>query len=256
MLVLAMDTATACTSAALAGPADLLVSAEHVDGRRHAETIGPLIRSVLLGIDMSEIDVIAVGVGPGPFTGLRVGIATALMMGQALGIPVVGACSLDVIGHQCAREADAPVAVVTRARRAEVNWATYDEHGQRTAGPLVLRDEDVPDGWRYVGDAAPFVTDPTYPRGEDLAALVIARLDAGEPLPSAIGPGTLPVDDALPFDDALPVDDATGTGASTAAVLSERLLRGQVLLPPLPVYLRRPDAVVPPGLARPGGGAE
>lgn len=229
-----MDTATACTSAAVLGNDDLVVAAQHVDARRHAEVLPVLLQRVLAGIDVADIDLIAVGVGPGPFTGLRVGIATAVMMGEALHVPVVGACSLDVIARQGQQESLGPLTVVTRARRAEVNWAAYDGSGLRTDGPLVLREDAVDaTGVRLVGDAEPFVQDPTYPRGEEVAAFVLERLDAGEPLPSVID---------------IPVDEATSTGISAGHMLAQRAAAGLLLLPPRPIYLRRADAVPPVGI--------
>ena len=79
-----------------------------------------------------------VGCGPGPFTGLRVGMATAAAYGHALGVPVFGVCSLDAIGGQTAGE----VLVVTDARRREVYWARYAD-GVRVDGPGVAAAADA-----------------------------------------------------------------------------------------------------------------
>ena len=76
---------------------------------------------------MTEIDAVVVGCGPGPFTGLRIGMATAAAFGHALGVPVYGVCSLDAIGGQTTGE----VLVVTDARRREIYWARYRD-GVRT----------------------------------------------------------------------------------------------------------------------------
>ena len=229
MRILALDTATAATSVAVLSD-DRVVESDVVEGRRHAEVIAPLIANVLAeaGVTPGDLDLIACGVGPGPFTGLRVGITTAVAMGAACDIPVVGACSLDVIARVAVREHPVPVTVLTRARRVELCWATYDDTGVRTGGPLIRR-EPVAVFGRCVGDAGP-VDAVMYPRAADLAGLVLQRLEAGEPLPADV---------------TLPEEDAIQSGAATADVLASRMLAGVVLLPPRPVYLRRPDAVAP-----------
>ena len=229
MLVLAIDTSTAATSVAVVGDG---VRAERslIDGRRHAEEVGPLLAQALAeaGVGAADITQVACGVGPGPFTGLRVGIATALAFGAARDIPVVGVCSLDVIARAAVRDAAEPVTVLTRARRSELCWATYDALGLRVGGPLVRREPFEVSG-RCVGDAGP-VSAVMYPRAADLADLVLERRDLGEALPEEVE---------------LPEDDAASTGVSTADVLEARVRAGLVLLPPRPIYLRRPDAVVP-----------
>ena len=216
-----MDTATAATTVAVVGPG---VREERtvVDGRRHAETIAPLLHEVLDG----RIDLVACGVGPGPFTGLRVGIATALAFGAARGVPVIGVCSLDVIARAAVRKRAEPVTVLTRARRAELCWASYDAAGIRTAGPMIHREPLEIDGL-CVGDA---VGTLMYPAAIDLADLVLDRLAEGEELPTDLD---------------LPEEDAAASGASVAEILGARLAGGSHLLPPRPIYLRRPDAVVP-----------
>lgn len=240
MRILAIDTATAATSVAVVDAVgSLRCEAQVVDARRHAEVIAPLIRDVLAdaALDASALDLVACGVGPGPFTGLRVGIATAIAIAEGRGIPVVGACSLDVIARRAVRDHPGPVNVLTRARRAELCWAAYDENAQRLAGPLIRSENDLDIHGTAVGDAGP-IDVVMYPQAADLAELVAERLAAGEPLPASV---------------ALPEEDATATGAATADLLLERAHRGLVLLPPLPVYLRRPDAVVPAALR--GGAA-
>ena len=229
MLVLAIDTATEATSVAVVGDG-VRVECHVVEGRRHAEVIAPLIQQALRGAGVSpaDIELVACGVGPGPFTGLRVGIATALAFGAARDIPVVGACSLDVIARAAVRDEPREVSVLTRARRAEVCWAAYDASGIRRAGPLIRPDGDAFEG-RCVGDVGP-VEAIARPHAADLADLVRERLEAGEPLPGAVP---------------LPEDDASAAGASSADVLERRARDGLLLLPALPIYLRRPDAVAP-----------
>ena len=227
MRVLALDTATAATTVAVVGDA-VRVERSVVDGRRHAEAIAPLISEALSEAGSDDIALVACGVGPGPFTGLRVGIATALAFGAARDIPVVGVCSLDVMARAAIRDVPGPVTVLTRARRAELCWATYDGHGMRTAGPLIRREPVEVDG-RCVGDAGP-VQSVSYPRAGDLADLVLERMAAGEGIPGDVD---------------LPEDEAAASGAATAQILEARVRAGLVLLPPRPVYLRRPDAAAP-----------
>jgi tRNA threonylcarbamoyl adenosine modification protein YeaZ len=93
------------------------------------------------GLTMADLDAVVVGCGPGPFTGLRAGMATAAAYGHALGIPVRGVCSLDAIGVGTSGD----VLVVTDARRREVYWARYRD-GFRMAGPGVNAPADVDPG--------------------------------------------------------------------------------------------------------------
>ena len=239
MRILAIDTATAATSVGVVdSDGAVRREAQIVEGRRHAEVMAPLIRDVLAdaGVDVRSIDLVACGVGPGPFTGLRVGIATAIAIAEGRGVPVVGACSLDVIARQAVRDRPGPVTVLTRARRAELCWAAYDQHARRIAGPLIRPEGNLDIHGYAAGDSGPVDT-VMYPRAAILADLVAERLAAGEPLPTSV---------------ILPEESAADSGAATADVLLDRVDRGLVLLPPLPIYLRRPDAVVPASLA---GGA-
>jgi tRNA threonylcarbamoyladenosine biosynthesis protein TsaB len=125
---LAIATATGQIGVALRGP-DGLVSAVAVRaGRRHGETLAPAIQSLLSlsGLALSDVDLIAVDHGPGLFTGLRVGVATAKAFGAALGVPVAPCSSLDLLAHPH-RSAGRPVASIVDARRGEVFWALYEE---------------------------------------------------------------------------------------------------------------------------------
>lgn len=243
MRILALDSSTACSTVAVSGaglPAGG-IERSRLDARRHAEAIPVLLAEVLdsAGLAPADIDLVACGVGPGPFTGMRVAIATAVMFGEARAVPVVGACSLDVIAQGViaggAVDGESPLVVVTRARRAEVNWAAYDASGRRTAGPRVAPAEafEVPPGARVVGDVDGVT--PAYPSALVLARFVQNRLGAGE---------------GLPADFAVPEGEATSSGEPGAHALLRRIDEGHWLLPPLPLYLRRPDAVPPAGLAR------
>jgi tRNA threonylcarbamoyl adenosine modification protein YeaZ len=151
VLVLALDTATPTLVVGLArwsaDATDVLAERAVPSGNRHAELLTPTIRAVLAdaGSAMADLDAVVTGLGPGPFTGLRVGIVTAAALGDARGLPVHGVCSLDAVG-------DGARSVVTDARRKEVHWAVYDADGRRVAGPGVDRPEEAPVTEPVVGD--------------------------------------------------------------------------------------------------------
>jgi tRNA threonylcarbamoyl adenosine modification protein YeaZ len=142
-LVLAIDTATPAVTAGVVADGELLAERVSVDPRAHAERITPNVLGALAdaGRGMADLGAVVVGCGPGPFTGLRVGMATAAAYGHALGIPVYGVCSLDAIGGQTTGE----TLVVTDARRREVYWAHYRD-GVRIDGPAVSAPADVDPG--------------------------------------------------------------------------------------------------------------
>ncbi|WP_244896071.1 tRNA (adenosine(37)-N6)-threonylcarbamoyltransferase complex dimerization subunit type 1 TsaB [Mycobacterium asiaticum] len=144
-VVLALDTATPAVTAGIVRLEDLATLAERVtvDARAHAERLTPNVIEALAaaGLTMADLDAVVVGCGPGPFTGLRAGMATAAAYGHALGIPVHGVCSLDGIG----RLTSGDTLVVTDARRREVYWARYRD-GVRTDGPAVNAPADVDAG--------------------------------------------------------------------------------------------------------------
>jgi tRNA threonylcarbamoyl adenosine modification protein YeaZ len=139
-LVLAIDTSTPAVTAGIVADGELLTERVSLDARAHAERITPNVLAALAdaGRSMADLDAVVVGCGPGPFTGLRVGMATASAYGHALGIPVYGVCSLDAIGGQTRGEA----LVVTDARRREIYWARYRD-GVRLDGPAVSAPADV-----------------------------------------------------------------------------------------------------------------
>ena len=229
MLLLAFDTATPAVTVALRGDDGVLAEHTEIDARRHGELLAPGIEKVLAEAGRSRADLtgVAVGVGPGPFTGLRVGLVTARALGDALGIPVYGVCTLDILaaavtgaGAGGVVAGATPVGparggleggfgVATDARRREVYWAAYDLTGRRETEPSVDRPGEV------VGR---------------LRGLPVA----GE------GPRLYPEQFPDPIEPALP-------SAGVLAELTARLLRDDpaALLPPQPLYLRRPDAVEP-----------
>jgi tRNA threonylcarbamoyl adenosine modification protein YeaZ len=170
-LILVIDTATPAVTAAVVrrddsapdAPLDVLAERVTVDARAHAERLAPNVVGALAdaGIAAADLNAVVVGCGPGPFTGLRVGMATAAAFGHALGIPVYGVCSLDGIGIETSGE----VLVVTDARRREVYWARYRD-GVRVAGPAVNAPADVE------GAVDAFAGPPMYPTPTGLVRAV------------------------------------------------------------------------------------
>ncbi len=199
MITLALDTSTdVCVGVARDGA--VLASGVVTDRRVHAEQLMPLITRTLAeaGITLADVDAIATGVGPGPFTGLRVGVVTATTLGVALGRPVTGYCSLDVVARQWA-DAGAPerFVVASDARRKEVYWATYAADGTRLDGPHVTAPSIVPDlplGGPGASLVSGTVAGPATLDAGVLAARASVLPDAGlEPLylrrPDAATPG-------------------------------------------------------------------
>ncbi len=184
MLVLGFDTATPAVSAALHDGDRVVSEAFAVDARRHGELLAPMIAQVLAdaGAAREDLTAVAVGVGPGPYTGLRVGVVTARVLGSVLGLPVHGVCSLDVIAAEVRAGLDFLVA--TDARRKEVYWARYDAAGRRTEGPQVglasaitgAADLEVAGtGGQLYPEAFGAVIAPAYPDARTLCRLVATR---------------------------------------------------------------------------------
>jgi tRNA threonylcarbamoyl adenosine modification protein YeaZ len=134
--VLAIDTSTARTSVAIIEDAKVLYSGFRDGATAHGPSLPALVQEALA---VSDVDEVVVGMGPGPFTGLRVGIAFAQSFALARQIPVRGVCSLDAIATQI-QEADFIVTV--DARRKEVYWARYT-NGVRVSEPAVNFPADV-----------------------------------------------------------------------------------------------------------------
>jgi tRNA threonylcarbamoyl adenosine modification protein YeaZ len=194
VLALALDTSSAACGVALiqldAASEPAVLGRSDVEGaRRHGEVLAPSVNAVLDGAAVRPTDLagVVVGLGPGPFTSLRVGIVTAAAMGHALGIPVHGVCSLD--GLLDARPGR--VAAVGDARRREVYWAVYED-GVRVDGPYVGPAHHVVEAGvhRVVGAGAELYRDqladlavegPRYPDPVRLAALAGPKLIAGAP---------------------------------------------------------------------------
>ena len=207
-MLLAFDTATPFVSVALHDGEDVVVELRSDRPMKHGEQLAPLIEQALhqAGIARQDLSAIGVGVGPGPFTGLRVGLVTARTLAYVLEIPVYGVCSLDVLAVE-AVETGAVSAkeflVATDARRKEVYVARYDERGARLTGPVVDKpaalatdDPVAGEGAALYPDAFPHRTGPAAPSAGWLARVVTdrrAELLDPEPLylrrPDAVAPG-------------------------------------------------------------------
>jgi tRNA threonylcarbamoyladenosine biosynthesis protein TsaB len=126
MHVLAFDTATDMVTVAVGYDGAPLMALQVASGRAHAERLAPAIHTVLAGsgVGVNRLSAIAVGIGPGRFTGLRVGVTTAKVMAQALRIPLVGIGTLDLVAYPL-RHTRREVVAVVDARRREVFWARY-----------------------------------------------------------------------------------------------------------------------------------
>lgn len=188
MLLLALDTSSVTVSVELVrvadGGVDSVASREVPDARRPADLLAPAVSDVLSrgGVTAADLGAVAVGTGPGPFTGLRAGLVTARTLAMAVGVPVVGVGSLDALA-EAVRGESPQVVVVTDARRREVYWAAYED-GLRVAGPAVGPASAVPvDGRAVVGRGALLYADqlgPPASRVLDPPAAAVARLAAAE----------------------------------------------------------------------------
>ncbi|GAB3250465.1 tRNA (adenosine(37)-N6)-threonylcarbamoyltransferase complex dimerization subunit type 1 TsaB [Nocardioides dilutus] len=209
-MLLAFDTATPLVTVALHDGADVVAELSSDAPMKHGEQLAPLIAGVLerAGIVRQDLTAIGVGVGPGPFTGLRVGLVTARTLGFVLEIPVYGVCTLDVLAVEAVETGavDGDFAVATDARRKEVYLATYDGGGARLDGPVV-----------------------------DKPAVLAAGLAAGLPV---VGEGSRLYPEAFP--------EALAPSRPSAGWLAHTIAEERAeLLDPEPLYLRRPDAAAP-----------
>ncbi|WP_435746736.1 tRNA (adenosine(37)-N6)-threonylcarbamoyltransferase complex dimerization subunit type 1 TsaB [Nocardioides sp. SYSU DS0663] len=194
-LLLALDTATPYVTVALHDDTDVVAELVSERPMKHGEQLAPLVAAALaqVGAVRQDLTAVAAGAGPGPFTGLRVGLVTARTLGFVLDVPVYAVCSLDVLAVEAA---DAGIgrdfAVATDARRKEVYLATYDASGARLDGPVVDRPAalatDVPvvgEGAVLYPDAFPDARGPVRPSAGWLARAVVgerAELLDPEPL--------------------------------------------------------------------------
>jgi tRNA threonylcarbamoyl adenosine modification protein YeaZ len=189
-LVLALDTSTV-VNVGLARGEQVLATATVADQMAHAEQLMPLVSECVdaAAVRVADVDKLVVGLGPGPFTGLRVGVVTAQVLSYLLGIQLRGVCSLDVIAAQFVGQSHAEFVVATDARRREVYWARYSPRGERLGEPRVSRPSEVP-RLPAIGPAADGYADQLQavpgPRAIDpgvLATIGVTLPDAGrEPL--------------------------------------------------------------------------
>jgi tRNA threonylcarbamoyladenosine biosynthesis protein TsaB len=126
VLILGIESATAQVGVAIGGHEGVLASAHSARDRRHAESLTPQIEFVCkqARVELSEIGVVAVDIGPGLFTGLRVGIASALAVAYGLGVPMIGVSSLD-LGAFAVEHSSRLIVPCYDARRGEVFTASY-----------------------------------------------------------------------------------------------------------------------------------
>ncbi len=203
-MLLAFDTATPHVTVALHDGESVVATYGSEESMRHGEMLAPGIERVLAeaGATAADLTGIAVGVGPGPFTGLRVGLVTARTLALVREIPVHGVCSLDILAAEAIDQGIEEFVVATDARRKEVYLASY-AGGRRVSGPQVLKPEDAATEALVVGrggslypDDFPNATGPEHPSAAVLCDVVLRRrfeVVGPEPLylrrPDAAEPG-------------------------------------------------------------------
>ena len=186
-MLLALDTATPLVTVALHDGDRVVVEHSSEAPMKHGEQLAPLVARCLeeAGLVRQDLTAVAVGTGPGPFTGLRVGLVTARTLGLVLDVPVYGVCSLDVVAAEVVGTGSAAGSflVATDARRKEVYLASYDVDGHRLEGPVVTRPEEVATLAEVAGagpslypEAFPHAIAPSRPSAGWLATAVGAEL--------------------------------------------------------------------------------
>lgn len=224
MIILGVESATAQVGCAIGGHEGVLASTHSARGKRHAESLAPQIEFVLAQarVTVDEISVVAVDVGPGLFTGLRVGISTAMATAFGLGVPMIGVSSLDLVAFPV-RHTRRLIAAAVDARRGELFTAFYRQ---------------VPGGLQRV-------TEPHVVTPDDL----YAELEAASTETLVVGDGALRYRDQLGSLSKVEIGDeslAYPSAASLVALAHARALREEFVQPAeiSPMYLRRPDAEV------------
>ena len=203
-MLLAFDTATPHVTVALHDGTEVVARWDSDESMKHGEMLAPGIERVLgeAGITADDLTAIAVGIGPGPFTGLRVGLVTARTLAMVQGVPVHGVCTLDVLAAEALDAGLTDFAVATDARRKEVYFAEYAD-GTRISGPEVVRPLEAARSGPVVGRGAllypehfPNAVGPEHPSAAVLCDVVARRrfeVVDPEPLylrrPDAVEPG-------------------------------------------------------------------
>lgn len=237
MIVLGIDTATPGLSAALVGPEGTLASFAFEAGRRHTELLAPAIDDLCTaaGVELGHVDAFAVDIGPGLFTGLRVGLATAAALSSALGRPAVGLTSTEILAEPH-RDAGRDVVAVVDVRRAEVAWAYYPAKG----GP----ESNTPES-KTPESNAPASTTPALTTPGRLPELLTALRRPAHEL-TVVGDGALRYREVLEAagtaGEMIDSESPYPSAAVAAAIARRRLLEGSVTPGPLaPLYLRPAD---------------
>lgn len=224
MLILAIDTSAVASAALVSvdrdpGHTGVLAAFATEDTRSHAEVLAPGIAGLWgdSGAVAEDVDVVVVGVGPGPFTGLRSGIITARTLAFVWSVPLHGVMSLDAVAFEAARVHTGEFLVATDARRKEVYWARYQSQagGSVSARPALPQLLEGP----RVSDPSVVPALPVFGRGGGLYPQLLDAQDG--------------------FHDVQPA------AASLGQVAAVRLNAGVALLDSTPLYLRESDAQVP-----------
>jgi tRNA threonylcarbamoyladenosine biosynthesis protein TsaB len=180
-MLLAFDTATPHVTVALHDGDRIVAEYASAEAMRHGEMLAPGIAEVLstVGATSRDVTAVAVGVGPGPFTGLRVGLVTARTLALALGIPVYGVCTLDVLAAEAMDAGHDDFLIATDARRKEVYLASYASR-QRMSGPDVVKPAEAATERLVIGrgallypEAFPNSAGPEHPDAAVLADVVV-----------------------------------------------------------------------------------
>ena len=236
MVMLAVDTSSPATSVAFLDGAELLFHEAHVDARRHAELLAVMVERGLRALGRPRVTAVACGVGPGAYTGLRVGVSSAQAYALGWQVPVYGVCSLDAMALAVAGHGQGPFACAIDARRKEVYWAHYEQSGARSGGPFVAKPGEIEPELRalpWFGEVVQRHAGLLHPGPVELAAYPDAR-EVGGFVTRQLALGAQVHDSGIEL-----AEHGHDLGATAAA------LAGHSLLAPLPLYVRRPDAMEP-----------
>jgi tRNA threonylcarbamoyladenosine biosynthesis protein TsaB len=235
MLILGIETATERVSVAVGGHEGVLGMFEVTRGRRHAETLTPAIDFVCRQADVTldEISVVAVDMGPGLFTGMRVGLASAKAIAQALRVPMIAISSLDLLAYPL-RRTDKVIAAVIDARKGEIFYALYRQ---------------VPGGIQRVSE-------PTAGRVDDLVADLLAR---GQDV-VCVGDGAIRYHEEITAGHRVEIAEqffAYPSSAPLVQLAHAKALREEWVNPweVEAMYLRKPDAEINWSTRNDGGGS-